>query len=248
MSDRSGLSAGLAALLGVRVVEHDAIDSTMRAAAADPEPAPAVHLARSQTAGRGRQGRSWESPTGNLYATLRWPEEERERFPPALLGAVQVEWAQAIRAAGGPVVRCKWPNDGWLEGAKWSGLLAARRAGEIHLGLGANLVAVPEIPGVPVACLRQAWPVWPGETAVAALLLGSALRVLRDGPRGLGVRLAAWPAHDALSPGEPIVVEGPDGPRAGVYRGIDAEGRLRLSVESGEARFASGDVRRVRPA
>ena len=84
--------------------------------------------------------------------------------------------------------------------------------------------------------------------SVAALLLGSALRVLRDGPRGLGGRLAAWPAHDALSAGEPIVVEVADGPCAGVYRGIDVEGRLRLGVESGEVLFTSGDVRRVRAA
>lgn len=250
MPDRSRLTAGLAERLGVRVVAHGPIDSTMDAALADPGPAPVVHLATSQTAGRGRHGRPWRSPPGNLYATIRWAEAE-DPFPSGLLGAVQVEWARAIAAAGGPEVRCKWPNDGWLEGAKWAGLLAARpaaRAGEIHLGLGANLVAAPAVEGIEVACLRAGWPAWPGEAEVVALLLGAALRVLGDGPAGIAPRLADWSRHDALRPGERIVVEGAGGPVAGAYRGIDREGRLRLAAPDGEVRVSSGDVRRVRSA
>jgi BirA family biotin operon repressor/biotin-[acetyl-CoA-carboxylase] ligase len=247
--DRTGLTIGLAERLGVRVVEHGAIASTMDAALADPGPAPVAHLAASQSAGRGRFGREWRSPRGNLHATIRWAEPE-EPFPPGLLGAVQVEWARVIGEAGGPPVGCKWPNDGWLDGAKWSGLLAtrpARRPGEIHLGLGANIVTAPAVEGVTVTCLRTRWREWPGEAEVKALLLGAALRVLRDGPVGIAPRLAEWSLHDALSPGERLVVEGPDGPIEGEYLGIDPEGRLRLDALAGEVRVSSGDARRVRP-
>lgn len=249
MPDRTGLTIGLAERLGVRVVEHGPIESTMDAALADSGPAPVVHLAASQSAGRGRHGREWRSPPGNLYATIRWPEPD-DPFPTGLLGAVQIEWARTIAAAGGPEVRCKWPNDGWLDGAKWSGLLAARpagRPGEIHLGLGANLVTAPAVEGIEVACLRTQWTRWPGAAEAAALLLGAALRVLREGPAGVGPRLADWSMHDALSPGERLVVEGGGGPVEGVYRGIDPEGRLRLAAREGEVRVSSGDVRRVRP-
>jgi BirA family biotin operon repressor/biotin-[acetyl-CoA-carboxylase] ligase len=244
------LTIGLAERLGVRVVEHGAIASTMDAALADPGPAPVVHLAASQSAGRGRFGREWRSPPGNLYATIRWTERE-EPFPPGLLGAIQLEWARTIEEVGGPPVRCKWPNDGWLDGAKWSGLLATRpagRPGEIHLGMGANLVTVPAVEGVAVACLRSRWPEWPGEAEVTALLLGAALRVLRDGPAGVASRLADWPRHDALTPGERLVVDGPDGPIEGAYLEVDPEGRLRLDGPAGEVRVSSGDARRVRPA
>jgi BirA family biotin operon repressor/biotin-[acetyl-CoA-carboxylase] ligase len=242
---------GLEARLRVRVVAHGSIDSTMTAALEDDGPAPALHVCESQSAGRGRLGRGWISPPGNLYATIRWPESEPV-FPPGVLGAIQVEWARAVRAAGGPEVRCKWPNDGWLEGAKWSGVIAVRpagRAGEIHVGLGANLVAAPPEPADPPAtALARHWPGWPGPEAVAEMLLAAALAVLRDGPPGVAGRLADWQFHDAIAPGAPIDVEASGRVRWGIYRGIDADGRLRLEEESGEARLSSGEVARLRPA
>jgi BirA family biotin operon repressor/biotin-[acetyl-CoA-carboxylase] ligase len=242
---------GLEARLRVRVVAHGPIDSTMTAALDDDGPAPALHLSESQSAGRGRLGRGWLSPPGNLYATIRWPESEPV-YPPGVLGAIQIEWARALRAAGGPEVQCKWPNDGWIEGAKWSGVIAVRpagRPGEIHVGLGANLVAAPPGPSDPPAtALERHWPAWPGPEAVAELLLAAAVAVLRDGPPGVTGRLADWPLHDAIAPGARIDVEAGDRVRSGIYRGIDRDGRLRLVEGSGEARLSSGEVARLRPA
>ena len=221
----------------------------MRAALADCGPTPAVHLALAQSAGRGRHGRAWESPPGNLYATIRWPEAEGP-FPPGLLAAVQLAWARGVRDAGGPEARCKWPNDGLLDDAKWSGVIAVRpgeRPGELHLGLGANLVAAPpSVTKPPAADLKSHWPEWPGEEAVRAMLVSAALAVLRDGPAAIPARLADWARFDALRPGDPVVVESAGRRHEGRYRGIDAEGRLLVEEESGEKRFATGDVTRVR--
>lgn len=244
-----GTPAALGRRLGVRVVAHGVVDSTMARALADPGPAPAVHLAVRQTAGRGRRGRRWQSPAGNLHATIRWPEPDGP-VPPGILAAVQVEWVRTIERLGGPAARCKWPNDGWLEGAKWAGLLAARpaaRPGEIHLGLGANLSASPQGVSDPVTHLARHWPEWPGREAVTEALLGAALAVLADGSAGVEARLADWSGHDALTPGEIVVVELAKGPRRGSYRGVDREGRLRLETQAGEERLASGEVRRLRP-
>lgn len=241
---------GLADRLGIRVVEHGVVDSTMARALADAGPAPALHLAVRQTAGRGRHGRRWESPAGNLHATLRWPEPGAP-FPPAVLAAVQVEWARAIERLGGPAVRCKWPNDGWLEGAKWAGLLAVRpadRPGEIHLGLGANLAASPAEVPEPTTHLARHWSGWPGALVVTEALLRAALSVLADGPAGVAARLGSWPRYDALALGEDLVVELSRGARRGRYRGLDGEGRLRLETADGEERLESGEARRVRPA
>lgn len=249
MPDRGRLIEELERRLGVRVVGHGTIDSTMAEAAVDPGPPPAVHLARAQTAGRGRHGRGWESPPGNLYATIRWPENEGP-FPPGLLAAVQLEWARAVREAGGPEARCKWPNDGMLGDAKWAGLIAIRpaeRPGELHLGLGANLVAAPaSIADPPAVDLRSRWPEWPGEEAVAGMLLAAAIEILREGPASVPARLADWARWDALVPGEKVSVQSAGRRQEGVYRGVDDAGRLRVEGENGETRFASGDVIRVR--
>lgn len=235
--------------LGLRVVGHGTIESTMAVAAADPGPPPAVYLASAQTAGRGRHGRGWESPPGNLYATIRWPEEEGS-FPPALLAAVQLAWARAVREAGGPDARCKWPNDGLLGDAKWAGLIANRpadRPREIHLGLGANLVAAPaSVTDPPAVDLESRWPEWPGREAVAGMLLAAAIEILREGPSTVLARLSEWARYDALVPGEPVSVESAGRRHEGLYRGVDAEGFLRLEGAGGEKRFAAGDARRVR--
>lgn len=250
MPDRAGLIEELERRLRVRVVGHGRIASTMVAALGDRGPAPAIHLADAQSAGRGRHGRTWESPPGNLYATIRWPEGQ-EPFPPGLLAAVQLAWARAIREAGGPDVRCKWPNDGMLGNAKWAGLIALRpaeRPGEIHLGLGANLrTAPPAVTDPPAAELRSSWRDWPGDEAVAAALVSTALGVLRAGRTSIPASLADWPRFDALTPGEPLVVHSAGRSFEGRYGGVDADGRLVMVGDQGETRFASGEVTRVRP-
>lgn len=248
MPDPAGLIETLERRLGVRVVGHGTIDSTMAAALADPGPAPAVHLARAQRAGRGRQGRTWESPPGNLYATIRWPEGGRP-FPPGLLAAVQLAWAWAVRDAGGPEARCKWPNDGMLGDAKWAGVIAVRSGerGELHLGLGANLVAAPpSVTDPPAADLKSHWPEWPGDEAVTVMLISAAVEILREGPASVPPRLASWARFDALVPGDAVAVESTAGRLEGLYRGIDAEGCLVVEGKSGVTRFRSGDVTRVR--
>lgn len=246
--------AALEADPGVRWVVHDVVDSTMDAAGADAGPRPVLHVARAQRAGRGRRGRRWESPPGNLYATLAWPDPG-EGIPPAVLGAVQVAWIEAIAGAGGPRCRVKWPNDGIVEGGKWAGVLAERGPGpngpELRLGMGANLESAPVVdePGPwPAVRLAEWWPAWPGATAVARLLLSAAIVVLEEGERGIEERLARWEAHDALDPAEPIVVAGPAGACRGRYAGVDPRGRLLVDTGDDTRAFVAGRIDHLRPA
>lgn len=246
-------AGALAERLGVRVVVHEVVGSTMEAAGDDVGPAPVVHLAERQTAGRGRHGRRWESPAGNLHATIAWPDPEGA-IPPAILAAVQLAWSRAVEEAGGPRTGCKWPNDGMLEGRKWAGALAVRSPGpsrgRLLVGLGADLTVAPEVDpgGPPPIALAERWHPWPGRRRVATLLLEAALDVLRAGPRAVPDAIAGWDRRDALARGEPIAVETPEGPRRGVYRGVAPDGRLRLEVDGRTELLAAGDVTRLRPA
>jgi biotin-(acetyl-CoA carboxylase) ligase len=137
-----------------------------------------------------------------------------------------------------------------LGDGKWAGVIAVRpgeRPGELHLGLGANLVtAPPSVSDPPAADLKSHWSGWPGEGALSAMLISAALEVLRSGPASVPGRLEDWARLDALSPGEPVEVDSAAGRHEGRYGGIDAEGRLLVEGVSGEMRFVSGDVTRLR--
>lgn len=243
-------AAALSARLGVRLVAHGAIDSTMDAAAHDRGERPAIHVAERQLAGRGRRGRRWESPPGNLYATILWPDASRT-MGPGTLAAIQVAWVEAVAAAGGPRLRCKWQNDGFVAGRKWAGALATRSGGgadeALLVGLGANLDAAPEDPSLGATALRDHWPAWPGRREVGARLLEEALAVLRAGRGGVAERLARWGSHDVWEPGVSLAVEVPGGSRSGRYAGLTPEGFLRLETETGFLTLAGGEAFRARP-
>lgn len=242
----------LAERLGVRVVIRDVVGSTMESAAEDAGAIPAIHLAERQTEGRGRHGRRWESPAGNLHATIAWPDPEGA-IPPAILAATQLAWSRAVERAGGPRTACKWPNDGMLEGRKWAGALAVRSSGEtggrLLVGLGANLTAAPETGpgGAPAIALAERWRPWPGRARIVPLLLEAAVDVLRAGPRAVPDAIAGWDRRDALRRGDAVAVETAEGVRRGVYGGVAPDGRLRLEADGATALLAAGDVTRLRP-
>jgi len=169
--------------------------------------------AAEQTAGRGRQGRTWSAPAGRaLLCSLVL------RDPPALLPLAA---AVAVADVCGDDARIKWPNDVLLRGGKVAGILAEGRPQErwAVLGIGVN-VAVrlqdlpPELRGTAATLGLEPRDVEP----VLAQLLAALERVLTADPRAV---LEAWPARDALV-GRRIRWAGGSGRAAG----IDDAGRL----------------------
>ncbi len=107
-----------------------------------------VGVADRQTAGRGRLGRSFASPSGGLYASAVVSVPEG-LLPAPLVGVAAVSLAEAIEAsAPGLVVRVKWPNDLWIGTRKVGGILVEAAGGAspeipVVVGVGVNLRAVP---------------------------------------------------------------------------------------------------------
>ena len=101
-----------------------------------------VVAARRQTAGRGRQGRVWVSPAGNLHASfLLRPGVAAVRVPEiGFVAALAVaETVDAVLPAG-PAATLKWPNDVQLAGAKVAGLLVELvEDGAVIVGIGVNV-------------------------------------------------------------------------------------------------------------
>lgn len=238
---------------GWRLRVHESLGSTSdlileRAAAGEPEGL--AVLARRQTAGRGRDGRLWESPAGNLYlSALLRPGGPASRTPQwALLGAVALAEAAAARLPDPARLVLKWPNDLLLDGgAKLAGVLvegAAAPDGSLEwlvMGFGANLAAPPPVPDRPTACLRDAGAASVAPEVFAAELL-AALDRWRDRMRrdGFAAIREAWLARGP-APGAPLRVRRPGGVDHlhGSFAGLAEDGSLLLSVEGEGLRAVS---------
>jgi BirA family biotin operon repressor/biotin-[acetyl-CoA-carboxylase] ligase len=191
-----------------------------------------VVSADEQSAGRGRQGRSWSAPAGGalLYSAILRPLEKRHLVLPLAVPLAVAEAAEATAA-----VRCsiKWPNDVWIEGRKCAGILIEARPqdGWAVIGVGLNVsIATAEFP----AELRETATSLGGEATVEG-----ALAALNDSlAHWAGAEpeqvLAAFRERDALR-GKTVSWSGGSGTATGV------DGRGNLLVETGEGeRLALG--------
>jgi BirA family biotin operon repressor/biotin-[acetyl-CoA-carboxylase] ligase len=218
-----------------------------RAAAGEPEGL--AVLARCQTAGRGRDGRSWQSPAGNLYLSVLLrpavPAREAGRF--ALLAAVALAEALEPGLPDPGALRLKWPNDLLLGGAKLAGVLcesAARPDGGLDwlvIGLGANLAVAPAVAGRATACLADLAPPPPPEAVAARALRALAAWQARLAAEGPGPLLEAWRRR---GPAEctPLTLRTGAGEACGLYRGLDGDGALLMETEGRIRRFAAGEI------
>lgn len=219
-------------------------------AARSGEPGGLWIIGAEQTAGRARRGRNWTSERGNLYASLLMfdpgPAERIGELP--MVAAVAL--ADAVEAACGVlgVVKLKWPNDLLIEGYKISGiLLEALTLDEgrwaIVCGFGVNCAHHPDLGLYPAGNLAG----FGFRTHPEALFLCLA--------KAISGRIEAWSQSNgfadirldwlkrAVGIGERINVRYPEREVAGVFLGLEADGRLRLRLDNGEIdRISAGDV------
>jgi BirA family biotin operon repressor/biotin-[acetyl-CoA-carboxylase] ligase len=200
--------------------------------------------AERQTAGRGRQGRTWVSPVGNLYAStiVRLRPGDPAAATLALVAAVALEEAVALHLRRGGLM-LKWPNDLLLDGAKLSGILLERVDDAVVIGIGVNLAHHPTDTD------RQATSLAAHGVAVEPACF---LDVLAD----TFVRwLARWraegiaPVRDrwverAHPAGTALTARLPDGASVdGLFERLDGDGALILRLADGTRRVIhAGDV------
>ena len=235
---------------GWRLEVHAALPSTsdrIAAAAGAGEAAGLAVLAHRQTAGRGRAGRGWASPPGNLYLSvlLRPAGPARGAAQWALLAGVALAEAAAEIDPEPAALRLKWPNDLLRHGAKCAGILAETALAPdggldwLCLGIGVNLTHAPALPDRPTACLGAAEP----PEAFAARLIARLDHWCRcQAAEGFAPVRAAWSGLGPR-PGEALVVRG--GPVAGgAYAGLAEDGSLLLEVDGIRHAIRAGEVDR----
>lgn len=240
---------------GIPVVAFETVGSTNAEAlsrARAGEMGPLWIVARRQTAGRGRRGRTWISEPGNLYASLVLSDPAPSSAIPGIcfVAALALHDAVLDTAHGlAPAqLRLKWPNDLLLDGRKIAGILvegtsAAGGPAAVVVGFGVNCKHHPANVEYPATDLAAAGFAVSAEMLLAAL--GSALRErLSEWNRGqnfASIR-AAWLAR-AAGIGAAIEVRLANRMGAGVFETVDESGALVLKHADGSREtIAAGDV------
>jgi BirA family transcriptional regulator, biotin operon repressor / biotin---[acetyl-CoA-carboxylase] ligase len=206
--------------------------------------------ALEQTAGRGRRGRLWSSPRGNLYASLilrpACPLRRAAQLGFAAALAVSDALRDLVPDLGSPA--CKWPNDVLIAGKKVAGILLESEMGDranlafLVIGVGINLVSAPaeaEYPATSIAAAGHPAP--PAALALAAFCRHFEVWAGRWRAEGFAPLREFWLAR-AVSLGEEIRVRLESGSLQGKFIDIDHEGALLLETEGEWRRVSAGDV------
>lgn len=247
-----GWSVERALALGWRVEHFSTIGSTndeARKRALQGDSGRLWIIADEQKAGRGRLGRTWVSPPGNLHASalLLDPAPVARGFEIGFVAGLALR--RAVGDLGGRDFFLKWPNDLIWRGAKVAGLLAegvtlAGGGFACVIGIGVNCAVAPQGAPYPTASLSEAigHAVAPAELFDRlAPRFAEALATWRRGENFAEIR-AAW-LQAAAGLGAPIRISGPDGGREGVFEALDANGRLLLRRAGRLEIVEAGDVK-----
>ncbi len=254
---------------GYRLTAFDEAGSTnaeglARAAAGDP----GKHwlVTDRQTAGRGRRGREWHTPRGNLAATCLSIVERGaavaatlgfvaglslddalRHLAPGLGVATALDWADASGGSSSRL-RLKWPNDVLLDGRKLAGILLEASAlpdGRVAVatGVGVNVVSAPEgLPYPAVALAELGFAITAADVFAALAESWAGFARIWDGGRGFALIRRQW-LERAAGLGADVAVSVGGEVFAGIFETIDEEGRLIVRGHDGRRHeIAAGEV------
>lgn len=249
-----------AASSGARLEAFDSTESTNTEALARiraGERGPLWLVTAHQTAGRGRRERAWQSPPGNLAATVI----ETVDVPPATAATLSFTAALALDAAlqslsmetmmrqgtGNKSFALKWPNDVLFGTEKIAGILLETDKTpdglSIVVGIGVNIVAAPEGTPYPATSLAaQGFTLSAGDVFTALTDGWTKLFALWDNGRGFRKIRDLW-LDRAAGLGEPVTIRNGESKVSGIFETIDDSGCLILKeIDGKRVSIAAGDV------
>jgi BirA family biotin operon repressor/biotin-[acetyl-CoA-carboxylase] ligase len=255
---------------GYRLNGFDSVGSTSTEAAKAAQAGDSGDVwfcALQQTAGRGRRGRAWQSPHGNLAASLLVVPDVDPSVAATLGFVAGVSLNQALASivpaatlktgidgadTSNGRIALKWPNDVLADGAKLAGILleAHKRpdgAMAIVVGIGVNVVEAPEGLPYPATSLRSLGLDTSAETVFGALSDAWVDAVeLWDRGRGVTEVLELW-RRSAAGMGAEVAVNRDGDIVRGIFETIDEGGRLivrandnsRIAITAGDVHFGT---------
>ncbi|WP_166263148.1 bifunctional biotin--[acetyl-CoA-carboxylase] ligase/biotin operon repressor BirA [Marinobacter caseinilyticus] len=231
----------------------DSVDSTnaevIRQCAQEPAGV-VVCLADTQTAGRGRRGRVWQSPPGeNLYLSMGLTLPGGFAALEGLSLVIGVALTDALESMGVSGLALKWPNDLLLEGHKLAGILIELQgelegAAQIVAGIGLN-VHMTTAPAVDQAWTSLALASPEGavkweRNRIAATLIAAILDAVDTfSNRGFVAFRERWQRRDYFQ-GRSLMAS--QGEHQGIGRGIDEAGHYRIETQNGLTTVRAGEI------
>lgn len=238
---------------GREIRVHASLASTNDAAkdmAARGAPEGTVVVAIEQTAGRGRQDRSWHSAPGlNLTFSLI----VRPKIVAGSIGVVSLFAAAAVAGAvsslSGKDAGCKWPNDVVVGGRKISGILCestvtGTKVSSVVIGIGLNVnqrTFPPDIARAATSIAIETGRDTETAAALAAVLASLEPAYRPEDPAWPADVVAAWTARNVVL-GSRIRAERGPSLVEGIARSVTPQGALRVETASGEVELTAGDV------
>lgn len=249
LPDRGGITVELDLDAPFSIEYHEEIDSTNRRARelAEAGKSDVVVVAASQTEGRGRLDRKWESPPGGVYLSILCRPDLSPAQAPLYTLAAAVATTRAARETGTDA-HIKWPNDVLVveedgETRKLAGILTEMQ-GEtdritwIAVGIGVNLDE-PEVAGS-TGLLSHTETV---ETTTFIQRILEEFDGLRAAPDTI---IPAWREY-AITLGERVRVETEREEIVGRAVAIESPGTLLIETDEGTVRVNAGDCEHLRP-
>ncbi|WP_246464304.1 biotin--[acetyl-CoA-carboxylase] ligase [Undibacterium seohonense] len=210
---------------------------------------PTLLLARHQTAGKGRAGRSWLStPDGVLTFSLAWEFQSGVQGLIGLPLAVGVAIAERLQQLGVPV-KLKWPNDLLKESKKLAGILVESQVSSAGsswaiIGIGLNLRVPDELEQrIGQAVADAAWLAQMDRNQLVAQLLQALQAALIEfSTQGFAAFVDRWNRLHAHANQAVMIIDQQTVLQQGIALGVDQQGCLILQTEKGEVLIHSGDV------
>ncbi len=250
--------------LGTRVIGrwvlcYQTITSTMdmaRQAAREGAPEGTVVVAEEQTAGKGRQGRSWVSAPGNLTFTIVLKPALAEL--PSLNMVASLAVVQAVARVIGLRASIKWPNDVLIGSRKLCGILVdsevtGREVGFSLVGIGLNVALDPtqhpEIADIATSLSHEAGHPVSRLAVLRALLQEADALYLRVREARVGAPLLGeWRRHMAMLGQRVAIMESGAVVRDGIAEDVAEDGSLLLRLPDGRLITVLAGQVSLRPA
>lgn len=246
------ITRGLATrFIGQRVLYYPRLNSTMETARQEAQrgaPEGTVVIADEQTMGRGRRGRAWLTPRGNIALSLvLYP---RLADLPSLIMLASLAVVHSLKAVTGLKSQIKWPNDVQISGRKVCGILIETDVWKykvnyaiIGIGLNVNLRLgdfPPEIQSLAASLSEELGREVPRLSVIRTLLVEIEKQYLTL--KASGSLYEEW-RKNLVTLGQRVRVKSAESMYEGVAESVDRDGSLLLRGARGQlTRIVAGDV------